>query len=110
MLRAPDLERRSASDRASKLFAGPARNSRSTGDTAMKTIKVLILTFALAVTGFAYATANTQSSSGAHKMVKTTAACCAAGATCSKDGKACCKEGAECCKAGASCCASADGC
>jgi hypothetical protein len=67
----------------------------------MKTLKTLALTVALLLTGYAYATADTQTT---NDQATTKAACCADQSMCSKDGKSCCAEGAACCKEGAACC------
>ena len=84
----------------------------------MRTIKTLVLTFALMLTGYAYATADTQATNDQAKATakaaccddqtactKEGAACCAEGAACCKEGAACCAEGAACCNQGATCCA-----
>src|SRR5437868_12461857 len=73
----------------------------------MKTIKTLVLTIALMLTGYAYATADAQSVNDQAKVTPA-AACCADHAACSMEDKSCCAEGAACCKEGAACCASGD--
>jgi hypothetical protein len=70
----------------------------------MKTIKTLVLTIALMLTGYAYATADAQSVNNQAKATPA-AACCADHAACSMEDKSCCAEGAACCKEGAACCA-----
>jgi hypothetical protein len=79
----------------------------------MKTIKVLVLTLMLGMTGYAYASGNVQSTTQEpDKMSKATAVCMMDGGGCCKEKADCCKEGADCCKggdcceAGMSCCAS----
>jgi hypothetical protein len=69
----------------------------------MKTIKTLVLTLALMLTGYAYATADAQSVNDQAK-VTAKAACCADHAACGMEDKSCCAEGAACCKEGAACC------
>ena len=63
----------------------------------MKTIKTLVLTIALMLSGYAYATAGAQTVNDQAKAT-VEAACCADHAACSTDGKSGCAEGAACCK------------
>jgi hypothetical protein len=73
----------------------------------MKTIQTLALTFALMLTGYAYATADTQA---ANDQAAAKAACCADQTACKQDGAACCAQSAACCKEGAACCAEGAAC
>ncbi|HJQ23929.1 MAG TPA: hypothetical protein VKA60_08420 [Blastocatellia bacterium] len=70
----------------------------------MKTIKSLVLTIVLTLSGYAYATAGAQTVNNQAKATPQ-AACCADHAACSTEGKSGCAEGAACCKEGAACCA-----
>ena len=77
------------------------------GDTQMKSVKVFVLTFFLALTGYGYTSGITRASSDSDhaKTASSTVerACCMAKAECCKPGAECCKPGAPCCKADMSC-------
>jgi len=73
----------------------------------MKSIKVLVLTLFLAITGYGYAAdanhRNTSECMANH-------GCCAAKAECCKPGAECCKAEMSCCEKGMPCCDSEKGC
>lgn len=73
----------------------------------MKSIKVLVLTLFLAITGYGYA------AGGNHRNIAECTAnhsCCAAKAECCKTGAECCKGEMSCCANGMACCDSEKGC
>lgn len=73
----------------------------------MKSIKVLVLTLFLAVTGYGYA------ADGNHRNTAECTAnhgCCAAKAACCKPGAECCNAQMSCCANGIACCDGEKGC
>ena len=71
----------------------------------MKSVKVLVLTFFLAVTGYSYGSGAIQASSGNnHGQTTESKACRTAKAECCKPRAECCKAGAPCCKPETNCC------
>lgn len=75
----------------------------------MKSVKVLVLTLFLAVTGYSFASGTIQASSDSdHQNIAAAAmcdrTCCMGKAECCKPGAECCMPGATCCKAETRCC------
>ena len=65
----------------------------------MKNVKILVLTFFLAVTGYGYASGRVEAS-----FDRVDATCCTTKAECCESGAECFKPGAPCCKVEMSCC------
>ena len=83
----------------------------------MKTIKVFVLTLALGLAAYVYASDNGRAAVGGPDKAKASAVCCKADAghghktpNCCQPASSCCVPGAECCQPASSCCAPGSAC